>query len=209
MKNFDIILRTIIAIYLIASYMIAVGLTEMYAVSFYRSLLATTGLIMFIVGAVALLVMHKEDSRSLYELLIIVAIPILTYMLIFSTTSLTTKSFWIFLGSFNFVTIMGGFLLGIIFSPIIYGMTKSSSIAKEMVKIGVSFVKNLGLWAFGIIVLAGAALAVIHFLNKIIKNTSDLTIAKNLALYGLILVQTFIVAKTTYLHTIFNIFKKH
>lgn len=201
-------IRVIFAIYFLSAYILALTLNGIFQSYNWKVYLAVIGLIFYIVAILALLIMHKHDSREFYEFLIVAAIPFLAYFLLYSNLGIKTKEFWEFIGFFYFAVIAGGFFIGIVFSPIIYIFTKTTPYTKqeaiETVKTGINFVKKLGLIGFGIILLSGTALGVIYVLGKLMIIVEDLEFKKKALLLFFLVIKTFIIAKTTYLHTTFG-----
>ncbi|MFA7686117.1 MAG: hypothetical protein WCX95_04955 [Candidatus Gracilibacteria bacterium] len=211
LETLDIVAYFLFAIYLLVLYIVAAKFAGFFLdPDGPKSYLFVGGLILYIVAIGGLLMTHSQNHRPLYELLIVSAVPILMYFGLnwgSGMTEFMTTRFYIFVGFAYFISICGGFILGILSAPIVYYFNGGKD-ASKIVNYGIHFVNNLGLISFGIVLFGLAILAIIFTTRELDLRLTNLTSIKKIILYILLTGETLFVAKMTYVNTIFAMIKK-
>jgi hypothetical protein len=206
------LIRFLFATYIVLSYVLSAIFAGLYSGSNLENAFATTGLVFLIMAIGGLMIIHKQNSRPINELFIIIFLHALVYFLTFQTFDFLEKHLWSFMGAFNFITICGGFLFGIFLAPLIYAHSHNSISTKpkamEIVKEGINYIKKMRLIWFGIVLIGGTIVALVYFFNKIMISLEDLTQAKKITLYIIMITTTFIITRIVYSNTVFGITKK-
>jgi hypothetical protein len=78
-----------------------------------------TGLVAYIIAASTAQIMHFRDRGAAWYLLPALLYPLLVYYLLFHRLDYFTGLFWQFLGAAYFLMTVGGFMMGILFAPMI------------------------------------------------------------------------------------------
>ncbi len=208
MKNLDIVFRVFYALFLVAGYMAMAVLKGLFLneTPYWKGICAVCGLIVYIVAIGTILIAHRNASRSFWELILAFAAPYILYALLFFSFDWASKELWRFTGAFQFISIAGGFILGIVLSPLI-AVIIGSHTGKEtldMTVFGFRFIDSIGLKAFGAVLAAGFTLALVFFSSVIVTEIRDLIVVKKIFFYLLLLNSTALFAYYAYTMTTFH-----
>lgn len=208
MKHFDTSLRIIIALLFIGGYIAMAVSRDLFLIqtAYWKRLMAVCGLVFYIVALGAIMLSHRNSARPLWELPLAFMAPYLLYAILFLSFDLSSKELWRFTGSFQFISIAGGFFLGIVLSPLIAVAIGSytASEALDFTILGFRFIDKTGLRAFGIVLGAGLVTALVYATWLLISEIHEVIIIKKIIFYLTLLGSTALFAYYSYSLTRFG-----
>lgn len=172
--------------------------------SFGLALLFTAQLIFTLVALGALMVMHRQDRRSSWELFAFLCYLPGLYALLGGTPAWAERTPWIFCGYFAMLIATGGFLLGIFLSPLLASRDRPDRTGGWVwIRFGMRFIhQGLGLTGFAIALFLLTAAALYLSGERLIALFPSWTDGRRTLFWlGLILPLT-AVARYTYRHTL-------
>lgn len=205
---FDIIFRVCFFIFLISAYIATGFFKGLFNEQnpLWKDLLTGSGIIFYIVAAAAILISHRSGTRPFFELPVAFVMPYAVYALIFNSLDVSSKSMWNFTASFQFISIAGGFFIGIFLSPliaIVIGKVSSSE-AVDFTLFGIRFINKLGLNVFAIALFSGVAMAIVYFTGSFIEALDGIGITKKILFYVFLAECTGVIAFYTFTLTRFS-----
>ncbi len=173
--------------------------------AYWKRLMAVCGLVFYIVALGAILISHRNSARPLWELPLAFMAPYLLYAILFLSFDLSSKELWRFTGAFQFISISGGFFLGIILSPLI-AVAIGSYTGREALDfsvLGFRFIGRIGLRAFGIVLGAGLVTALVYIAWLLVVEVREIIIMKKIFFYLALIASTALFAYYSYTLTKF------
>ncbi len=208
MKHFDMSLRVIIALLLIGGYIAMAVSRDLFLIqtAYWKRLMAVCGLVFYIVALGAILISHRNNARPLWELPLAFMAPYLLYAILFLSFDLSSKELWRFTGAFQFISIAGGFFLGIVLSPLIGAAIGpyTGREALDFTLLGFRFIDRIGLRAFGILLGAGLVTALVYVAWLLVAEIREIIIMKKIIFYLVLLGSTALFAYYSYTLTRFG-----
>jgi hypothetical protein len=163
-----LILRILSGVYLVATFIVATYLAGFVEVEILSDMIFI-GIVFQIIFSFVLISTNKKSNHSFLEIILLIVIPIIIFLLFRPRLQ---DDFWIFIGLFNFFTITGGGIVGLLFSPLIAKIKgqSSRSIGKGMNR-GAQYLREakmidyaafmFGWLAFGFIFILARSLAIV------------------------------------------------
>ncbi|MBP7734546.1 MAG: hypothetical protein KA369_01105 [Spirochaetes bacterium] len=208
MKHFDTALRVIIALLLIGGYIVMAVSRDLFLIqtAYWKRLMAVCGLVFYIVALGAILISHRNSARPLWELPLAFMAPYLLYAILFLSFDPSSKELWRFTGAFQFISISGGFFLGIVLSPLIAVAIGSYTgrEALDFTVLGFRFIDRIGLRAFGIVLGAGLLTALMYVTWLLVAEIREISIMKKIFFFLVLLGNTSLFAYYSYTLTRFG-----
>lgn len=191
----------------LATFILALAFSGFAPPTRLQALLAAAGIIAYLVASGALQVAHRKERRSAIELLAAAAYPAVVHGLMFLSLDLGARAFWVFYGSFQFLAVTGGFVLGIFLSPALaLGGSLTRDQVAGVVRFGLRFVERLNrLVAFGLVLFAGVVGALAFFTARLFRALGDLSSLQKAVFYAGFAIAVLVVMRFAYRHTTFNL----
>lgn len=207
-KHLDIIFSIFYGLFLTAGYMAMAVLKGLFRdeAPYWKGGLAVCGLIVYIVAIGTVLVAHRNAARPMWELYLAFAAPYVLYALLFLSFDWKSKELWRFTGAFQFLSIAGGFILGIVLSPLI-AVAVGSFTGREALDytvFGFRFIHGIGLKDFATVLGAGFVAALIYFAGLLVTEIGALGTARKVFFYIILLNATALFAYYAYTMTTFH-----
>jgi len=203
----DNLLRFLFVVYCFLALEFSLFVSGLDFSSAINIILLTVGIVFFIIASTSLLKAHKSEGRPLTDLLWIMLYPFPAYAAMFFTIDIGNNLFWAFPGYFYFLSITGGFVLGIVFSPIL-AKRKATEREKDnidrTVRDGIGKAKASGALRSIAILLTGAFVAVAYFFTRFLSGMAELTILQMGIFCFFLLLAVAGVVKFTVRHTRFG-----
>jgi hypothetical protein len=207
--HFDTVFRILFALFLTAGYLIMAFLKGLFheQAPCWKGIFAVSGLIIYIIAIATILMAHKNNSRPTWELALAFLAPFILYALLFFSFNWESKELWRFTGAFQFISVAGGFFLGIVLSPLIATVIGSvtGKEALDFTVFGLRFIDSLGLKAFAVVLAAGMITALIFFSSVLVVEIRGISMVKKVIFYLILLNSTSLFAYYTYTMTRFHI----
>lgn len=198
-------IRFLLVAWWIATFIAALVLSGFRNPSFLQSLVVAGTLVLYVVSGAGLQLMHAKERRKGFELIVALLFPVLVYAGLFGVVDPRTARFWVFTGFLNLLVVVGGFLCGVLLSPLIArARSMSSEAVAEVVGFGARFVKAIRLGAFAVVLFSAAATGLAWAGMRLFKRVADES-GRGLSLGVLLALGIFAVAWFVYRHTIFNL----
>lgn len=188
------LLRFLFAAYCFFALVFALYFSGMDFFTFIPIMLLVIGIVFFIIAVGALSVAHKKEGRHWSDLLMVMAYPYLVYLLVFLTFDIKSKLFWMFPGYFYFLVITGGFILGILFSPII----------ARGIRDGFQIIGKMGVMKYVGLILAGVFAVLVWFFTRFLAGFTPLSPVQTAVFWFFLLLGIFAVIKFSYRHSAFG-----
>jgi hypothetical protein len=160
--------RSVAVVYLLATYVLALVFSGLGSPGHGILLtVAVAGLVFYVIGTIVLQMTQHKEGRSILSLVVLIGYPFLSFFLQFGSAEYMSREFWRYAGWTNFVMIEGGFMLGIVLSPLIArGRGMQDSQISSIVRKGREHIANYGWKGLGgagalvVLLLAPAVLGV-------------------------------------------------
>lgn len=204
--KFDRTVRYLFAFYCLVTYGAAVVFSGLQSPGTGSIFIFMIGLVFFIIGLGGLLIGHRIEGRSPVELLIFFLYPPAAYLIIFRELDLGSGEFWVFLGAYNFLAIAGGFLIGILLSPIVAlcrGLPGRGVL--KLVRFGLDRFRRPGMAELGAVLLVGVSAALAVAAVDLLAGVLPAEMLPRFGGYLFLLLGTSAVALFSYRHTTFNL----
>lgn len=165
-------------------------------------------LVMHLIASFALLQMHRTDRRPAWEPVLFLLLPAAAWWALGGSAGHTARAFWTFAGAFQFVAVTGGFLLGVLLSPlaaVVRGL--DAGVAAGGLRYGFAHLRRFRAPEISMAVLFGAAttgLAALAVHAARACGVAALPAAAQAAVALLAVLATGGVAALAYRHTLFG-----
>ncbi len=157
------LLRALSGVYLVSTFIIA-SLLYGFFNERWMSTAVFIGITFQVVFTFVLISGNRIFKHSFGEIIAIIFLPIIIF-LIFQFE--ITKTFWFFIGFFNFFVITGGGIVGLLFSPLIAKISgqSSQSIGKEINR-GANYWQRAGLTEYAAFIFGWLALGFVFLVAR-------------------------------------------
>lgn len=200
-------LRFLFIVYVFVTFILALVFSGVRNISAGFGIVLACGFVLLVVSGAVLQIAHKTEKRSAAELIPALLYPVLAYYLMFFSFDLGTRRFWIFIGFFQFLVSVGGFLLGILLAPVIARPSYSKEQVAGVVRFGLGHIKSLRRETFAVVLLTGVTLCLAYVAWRLVRRLGPLTSLQQLVFYASLAAGIAIVLTFTYRHTVFNLMK--
>jgi len=204
----DILLRIIFSFYLFYILLFSLYFSKLNFTLLLPVFLGVISLILYIISVATLQIAHYKEKRSISELLYLFVYPFFVYFLTFFKLDFTNSFLWLFCGLFYFFVIAGGFIFGILLSPVI---AKSKFISKREIDIqsakGEKKAKTGNFLIMVMILIGGFFFSLTFMFLKLIKIMETIEPYKTAIFYSFLILGITLIIKFTYRHSIYNIKK--
>jgi len=200
------IIRILFSFYLFYILIFSLFYSKFNFSNLYTISISLISIVFYIIAISSLNIAHNKDKRSITDLIYIVIYPFFVYTLIFYKLGLNIDSIILFSGFFYFFIITGGFIFGILLSPLLtkWGEKNKNNnvinITKEKVRVKAKKFKY-ALFTF----LSSLFIALTVVFIKLISTVKQLGIYRIAVFYFFLFIGIGLIIKFTYSHTIYNI----
>jgi len=200
-----IAIRTIFAVYSVAILFVAFALAGFPAFSLPVRIGLIGGIVFHIIASAVFSLVHHKENRGLWEIVAAAALPFAAYVAAFGWSGAADRHLWIVVGMSQFLFLTGGFLAGLLLSPIV-AMIRGRPMESVgfILESGVAF---LGSWkrilaaCVLFLAVAGGFAAAIWLVFREIQGRSQ---NQRLVYFAVLTTAAAVIARASYRQTVFG-----